>query len=85
MTFPEFTVAATAALAVVAVTMAATGLIYILIVSIPLLWRLPLFSRLRCLDRGHGWITITTGEIGVSDSYTRHHVCGRCGRREELA
>jgi hypothetical protein len=84
MTFPEFTVAVTVALAVVAIAMAITGLIYIVIVSVPLLYRLPLFRRLRCLDRGHAWITVTVGQIGVSESYTRHRVCGCCGRREEV-
>lgn len=84
MTFPEFTVSVTVALAVGAIAMAVTGLIYIMIVSIPLLYRLPLFQRLRCMDRGHGWITITVGQISVSESYTRYRVCGCCGQREVL-
>lgn len=46
--------------------------------------RQPMVRSLLCRRRGHGWITVTTGQLGVPESYTRCRVCCGCGRREEL-
>lgn len=83
MTFPEFTVVATVVFAVVAIAMAIADLMYIVIVSVPLLYRLPPFRRLRCLDRGHRWINVTFGYFGESP-YRRERTCGVCHRTEVL-
>lgn len=42
------------------------------------------FRALQCRRRGHGWFSVSAGQIDKPESYTRHRVCGHCGRREEL-
>lgn len=89
MTFPEFVQQVAVAIAVVVVVFCATCVVVIMLAYLDKLaeWvsRQRAFRALQCRARGHGWITVTTGQIGVSESYTRYRFCGCCGRREELA
>lgn len=88
MTIEEIATQITVAIAVVVMVFCATCIAVILLALLRELavWvaRQPAFRALQCRRRGHGWFTVAVGQIGVPESYTRHRVCGFCGRRDEL-
>ena len=89
MTIEEIATEVTVGIAVVVMVFCATCIAVILLGLLDELvgWisRQHVVRALRCRRRGHGWFTVTVGQFDVPDSYTRHRVCGCCGRREELA
>lgn len=88
MTIEEIARQVTVGIAVVVMVFCAACIVVILLGLVFELagWisQLRAFRALQCRRRGHGWFSVSAGQINEPKSYTRHRVCGHCGRREEL-